>query len=217
MFNGKLLNYLKLPESISISWWMIYSKVIYLFNTPFLFMDLLMSRCKPSDFGVPYVPRQEPSWSQSGTAPCATESQLEASGTWSSDVFCSCSCLFMSFHVFFICFFVCLAFLWLASKLSCYEFQTAWRVHENLQVSKRSNCHPTGRHTWTKKVQVRAKPWSTKASSHQGWPWRPWRNGFRVKTSLLKCEKKKTDPTNLNQLNVCGLFLHKFTSLHNVL
>ena len=91
----------------------------YLFNTPFLFMDLLMSRCKPSDFGVPYVPRQEPSWSQSGTAPWATESQFEASGT------------------FFICFFLCLAFLWLASKLSCYEFQKASRVHKSA-VPKRS-------------------------------------------------------------------------------
>lgn len=145
MFNGKLLNYLKLPESISISWWMIYSKVIDLFNTPFLFMDLLMSRCKPSDFGVPSsVPRQEPSWSQSGTAPCATESQLEASGTWSSDVFCSCihvfSCLCMCFS--YACF-VCLAFL-VGFKTFMLRIP---KCFEKTQIcsSKKVNCHPTGR------------------------------------------------------------------------
>ena len=49
--------------------------------------------------------------------------------------------VFMSFHVFscvfHMFFFLCLAFLWLASKLSCYEFQKASRVHKSA-VPKRS-------------------------------------------------------------------------------
>jgi hypothetical protein len=81
-------------------------------------------------------------------------------------VFCNVfSCLFMCFSY---AFFLCLSFLWLASKLSCYEFQKASRVHK----SAAANLSTHTRHTWTKKVQVRAKPWfSTKAprDDHKKW------------------------------------------------
>ena len=168
----------------------------YLFNTPFLFMDLLMSRCKPSDFGVPYVPRQEPSWSQSGTAPWATESQFEASGTWSSDVFCSCihvfSCLFMCFSYVFFC-------VWLFSGWlqNCHVTNSKkLRESTNLRFQKGPK-NPTARQI----IGISGKsfhlhPHLNQESpgqgqtlvfdqGSQGWPWRMEKN----------CEKKNSSST----------------------